>query len=207
VQRAGLPWQRVIGLGTVLDTARFRSNLAKRLQAPATQVNALILGEHGDSMVPIWSSATIAGLPIDQWPGFDANAQKESFEETKGAGAKVIKMKGGAGYAVGLSIREVVHALALDSRRVLPVSSLIQGGYGISDVCLSVPTEVGCGGVRKQIELALSPKERLALQGSGRVLRETISTVEARLGGAPAPASKVGGNAAPKTVARSVWQR
>lgn len=128
VQRSGLPWQRVIGLGTVLDTARFRSNLAKRLQVPATQVNALILGEHGDSMVPIWSSATISGLPLEQWPGFDANVQKDVFDETKGAGAKVIKMKGGAGYAVGLSIREVVHAIALDSRRILPVSSLVQGG-------------------------------------------------------------------------------
>src|SRR5262245_27683853 len=72
VKRTGLPWQRVIGLGTVLDTTRFRGNIAKKLQVPATQVNALILGEHGDSMVPIWSSATIAGLPLEQWPGFDA---------------------------------------------------------------------------------------------------------------------------------------
>src|SRR5437867_6463672 len=77
VRRSGLPWQRVIGLGTVLDTARFRSNLAKRLAVPATQVGALILGEHGDSMVPIWSSATIGGLPLEQWPGFDAKVQKE----------------------------------------------------------------------------------------------------------------------------------
>jgi L-lactate dehydrogenase len=205
VRRSGLPWQRVIGLGTVLDTARFRSNLAKRLQVPATQVNALILGEHGDSMVPVWSSATIAGLPLEQWPGFDAGVQKETFEETKGAGAKVIKMKGGAGYAVGLSIREVVHAIALDSRRVLPVSSLIQGGYGIQDVCLSVPTEVGCGGVRKQLELALAPKERLGLQNSARVLRETISAVDARLGGAPAKAAPTA--QAQRAIPRAAWQR
>src|SRR5438309_12078969 len=76
VQRSGLPWQRVIGLGTQLDTARFRSYLARKLQVPPTQVNALILGEHGDSMVPIWSSATVAGLPLDQWPGFTPNLQK-----------------------------------------------------------------------------------------------------------------------------------
>src|SRR4051794_29941387 len=158
VRRAGLPWQRVIGLGTVLDTARFRSNLAKKLQVPATQVNALILGEHGDSMVPIWSSATIGGLPLEQWPGFDGHTAKAVFESTKTAGAQVIKQKGGAGFAVGLSIREVVHAIALDSRRVLPVSTLINGAYQLSDVCLSVPTEVGCGGTRKQIELALAPK-------------------------------------------------
>jgi L-lactate dehydrogenase len=181
VRRSGLPWQRVIGLGTVLDTTRFRSNLGKRLAVPATQVGALILGEHGDSMVPIWSSATVAGLPLEQWPGFDPNAARETFEATKGAGAQVIKLKGGAGYAVGLSIREVVHAIALDSRRVLPVSTLLQGVYGIRDVCLSVPTEVGCGGVRKQIELTLSPKERNGLQNSARVLRETIEAVESRL--------------------------
>jgi len=181
VKRAGLPWQRVIGLGTVLDTTRLRSNLAKRLKVAATQVNSLILGEHGDSMTPIWSSATINGLPLEQWPGFDGNLGKELFEETKGAGAQVIKLKGGAGYAVGLSIREVVHAIALDQRRVLPVSTLLNGPYGLRDVCLSVPTEVGCGGIRKQIELPLSPKERLGLQNSARVLREIIEQVETRL--------------------------
>src|SRR5215510_90182 len=133
VQRSGLPWQRVIGLGTQLDTARFRGYLARRLQAPPTQVQALILGEHGDSMVPIWSSATIAGLPLEQWPGFGPQAQKEVFEETKTAGAQVIKLKGGSGFAVGLSIREVVESIFLDSRRVLPVSTLQQGAYGIRD--------------------------------------------------------------------------
>ena len=117
VQRSGLPWQRVIGLGTQLDTARFRSYLARRLQVPPTQVQALILGEHGDSMVPIWSSATVAGLPLEQWPGFNATVQREVFEETKTAGAQLIKLKGGSGFGVGLSIREVVHALVLDSRR------------------------------------------------------------------------------------------
>src|SRR3954447_17351090 len=124
VQRSGLPWQRVLGLGTQLDTARFRSHLAARLQVPATQVQALILGEHGDSMVPIWSSATVAGLPLEQWPGFSPAVAKEVFEDTKTAGAQVINLKGGSGFAVGLSIREVVHPLALDTRRILPVSTL-----------------------------------------------------------------------------------
>src|SRR6266446_2858416 len=133
VKRLGLSWQRVIGLGTVLDTTRFRSNLGKRLQVPATQVGALILGEHGDSMVPIWSSATIGGLPLEQWPGFSPVVAKEVFEETKRAGAQVIKLKGGSGFAVGLSIREVVHSLVLDTRRVLPVSTLQLGAYGLRD--------------------------------------------------------------------------
>jgi L-lactate dehydrogenase len=208
VQRAGLPWQRVIGLGTQLDTARFRSYLAQRLKVPATQVNAVILGEHGDSMVPIWSSATVAGLPLEKWPGFDANVQKEVFEDTKTAGAQVIKLKGGSGFAVGLSIREVVHALVLDSRRVLPVSTLQVGAYGLRDVCLSVPTVVGCGGARQQVEIELAQKERLGLLNSARVLRETIDQVEARLGGsAPTaravPSSYTNG----RTIPRSAWQK
>src|SRR5262245_7172119 len=206
VQRAGLPWQRVIGLGTQLDTARFRSYLARRLKVPATQVNAIILGEHGDSMVPIWSSATVAGLPLEQWPGFNANVQREVFEDTKTAGAQVIKLKGGSGFAVGLSIREVVDSIILDSRRVLPVSTLMQGAYGIRDVCLSVPTVVGCGGVRQQVELPLTPKERSGLQNSARVLRETIEQVERRLGGG----SGITATASPvkngRTVPRSAWQ-
>jgi L-lactate dehydrogenase len=208
VRRSGLPWQRVLGLGTVLDSARFRSNLGQRLQIAATQVNALILGEHGDSMVPIWSSATVNGLPLEQWPGFDANVHKEVFEQTKSAGAQVIKLKGGAGFAVGLSIREVINAIALDKRKVLPVSSLVQGAYGLYDVCLSVPTEVGCGGVRKQIELPLTPKERMGVQNSGRVLRETIEAVETRLVGGPVNAGARSPLPGPKgrEIPRAAWQ-
>jgi L-lactate dehydrogenase len=212
VQRSGLPWQRVLGLGTQLDTARLRGYLARQLQVPASQINAMILGEHGDSMVPIWSSATVAGLPIAQWPAFTPAVQREVFEDTKTAGAQLIKLKGGSGFAVGLSIREVVETLARDSRRVLPVSSLQQGMYGIRDVCLSVPTVVGCGGVREQIELELTPKERMALQQSARVLCDTIDQVEARIGKVrsvkpQAPAPK--GNAAPdhsRVIARTAWQ-
>lgn len=197
VKYSGLPASRVIGLGTVLDTARFQSYLAQRLKVPATQVKAMILGEHGDSMVPIWSSATISGLPLEQWPGFGAKVGQEVFEATKTAGAQVIKLKGGSGFAVGVSIREVVHALLLDSRKILPVSSLMSGTYGVRDVCLSVPTELGCGGVRKLHELPLTPKERLGIGNSARVLRETIDAVEKRLAAGPAPAPAT--TAAPAT--------
>jgi L-lactate dehydrogenase len=212
VHRAGLPWQRVIGLGTQLDTVRFRSYLARRLRVPASQVSAMILGEHGDSMVPVWSSVTIAGLPAEQWPGFSPTVQKEVFEETKTAGATLIKLKGGSSFAVGLSIREVVHALALDSRKILPVSTLQNGTYGIRDVCLSVPTIVGCGGVRQQVELPLTQKERLGLMQSARVLRETIDQVEQRIGAvraggkAAAPASVSHSRTNGYTVPRSAWQ-
>jgi L-lactate dehydrogenase len=206
VQRSGLPWQRVIGLGTVLDTARFRSLIARKLKLPATQVQAMILGEHGDSMVPIWSSATVAGLPLEQFPGFSPVFQKEVFEETKTSGARVIKLKTGAGFAVGISIREVVHAIAQDYRTLLPVSSLQQGKYGLRNVCLSVPTIVGCGGVRDQIELELTAKERLGLQNSAQVLRGIIDQVEARIGSG----SKSGAPTTPnsnKVISRSAWQR
>jgi L-lactate dehydrogenase len=213
VQRSGLPWQRVIGLGTQLDTARFRSYLARRLQVPPTQVQALILGEHGDSMVPIWSSANVAGLPLGQWPGLTAVVQKEVFEETKKAGAELIRLKGGSGFGVGLSIREVVQALVLDSRRVLPVSTLQQGLYGIRDVCLSVPAVIGCGGVREQIELPLIQKERAGLQQSARVLRETIDQVEKRLQNAPLPVAPVVQQTSSvitrnerRNIPRSAWQ-
>jgi L-lactate dehydrogenase len=212
VQRSGLPWQRVIGLGTQLDTARFRSYLAQRLKVPATQVSALILGEHGDSMVPIWSSATIAGLPLAQWPGFTPALQQQVFEDTKTAGAHVIKLKGGSGFAVGLSIREVVHALAMDSRRVLPVSTLQAGAYGLRDVCLSVPTVVGCGGARQHIELELSPRERTGLHQSARVLRDTIAQVEGRVREAPQAPSRtsiLAGGKLPsigeRSIPRSAW--
>jgi L-lactate dehydrogenase len=208
VERAGLPWQRVLGLGTVLDTTRFRSHLAQRLKVAATQVNALILGEHGDSMVPIWSSATINGLPIEQWPGFDGNMQKEVFEQTKGAGAQVIKLKSGAGFAVGLAIREVIESIALDKRRVLPVSTLLKGPYELHDVCLSVPTEIGCGGARRQLELALTTKERTGLQNSGRVLRETIDAVARRLSEGPVNANATSALSGTKgrVIPRAAWQ-
>ena len=140
VQRSGLPWQRVLGLGTQLDTARFRGTLGKALQVPPSQVNAIILGEHGDTMVPIWSSATINGLQLDKWPGYTPALGTKLFEETKTAGSTLIKLKGGSGMAVGHSIREVIETIVLDSRRVLPVSTLQHGLYGVRDVCLSVPT-------------------------------------------------------------------
>jgi L-lactate dehydrogenase len=173
----GLPSTQVIGLGTELDSARFRSLIAEALKLPPTQVTATILGEHGDSMVPIWSAAQAAGLPLDKYPGWNASMAESLFTRARGSGAEVIKLKGGAGFAVGLSIREVIHAVALDQKRILPVSSLVNGTYGIRDVCLSVPTVVGRKGVEAQLEIELWPREVSALQHSGQVLRETIEQV------------------------------
>lgn len=180
--RLGLPLKQVIGLGTQLDTIRFRSLIAQRLGTQPTQTSALILGEHGDSMVPIWSSASVAGLPLDKVPGWTSNLANELFTRTKGSGAEVISKKGGAGFAVGIAIRDVIHSIALDQRRVLPVSSVQDGCYGIRDVALSVPTVVGRCGVVDRHEIELWPKEIQGLRNSGNVLRQTLQTVVSRIG-------------------------
>ena len=178
----GLPNHQVIGLGTQLDTIRFRSLIAQQLQVPPTQMSALILGEHGESMVPIWSSATIGGLPLDKYPAWQPNLVNELFTRTRGSGAEVIRKKGGAGFAVGIAIRDVIESIALDSQRILPISSVQQGAYGIRDVALSVPTIVGRQGVVDRIEIELWPKEVQGLRNSGNVLRQTVNTVLERIG-------------------------
>jgi len=177
VKDLGLPANQVIGLGTVLDTTRLRSMMAQRLDMPPTQVQTLILGEHGDSMVPVWSAAQVAGLPLDKYPGVTPALIAEVEKKTRGSGAEVIKKKGGAGFAVGASIADVIHSIALDQRRILPVSSLQNGAYGLRDVCISVPTVVGAQGVVDCYEIDLWPKEKMALQKSGSVLRGTIDKV------------------------------
>lgn len=180
--RLGLPSEQVIGLGTQLDTIRFCSLIAEQLKAPPTQTRALILGEHGDSMVPIWSSATIGSLPLDKFPGWNPSLAGELFARTRGSGAEVIKRKGGAGFAVGIAIRDVIEAIALDRRSLLPVSTVQSGCYGIRDVALSVPTVVGRGGAVARLEIDLWPKEVQGLRNSGVALRKTLETVLQRVG-------------------------
>jgi len=177
IRELDLPPSQVLGLGTVLDTTRLRSLLAGRIDVPPTQVETLILGEHGDSMVPVWSAAQVAGLPLEKWPGVSPGLLQEVESQARGSGAEVIRKKGGAGFAVGVSIAEVIHSIALDRRRVLPVSSLQQGAYGIQDVCLSVPTVVGRQGVGERIEIELWPKEMMGLQKSASILRKTLADV------------------------------
>ncbi len=168
--------QRTIGLGTVLDTARFESMIADARGWAATQVKALILGEHGDTMTPIWSSACYAGLPLAKL--LSVNEQNQLFEKTRGSGAQVIRGKGGAGYAVGLAIARVIHAIALNQRCVLPISSQMTGQFGLRDVCLSIPTVVGRSGVIEYLECELWPKELSGLKGSERALNETWSKIK-----------------------------
>ncbi len=177
VEKTGLPASQVLGLGTVLDTSRFCSLIASSIKLPATQVRAMILGEHGDTMLPIWSSASVDGFPLAKFPGVTPAFQTQIFERTQKSGAEVISRKGGAGYAVGVAIREVIDSIALDRRRILPISSRVNGAYGIRDISISVPTVVGRAGVIEHIELELWPKELQGLQASAKALKDTRAKI------------------------------
>ncbi len=164
---------KVMGLGTMLDTTRFCSLIAQAKDLPPTQVRALMLGEHGDTMTPIWSSATVAGIPLATI--MSPNEQNQLAKRAAGSGAEVIRRKGGAGYAVGVAIAEVIHAIAMDKKTILPVSAKVTGQYGMRDVCLSLPTVVGRQGVIKAMEVDLWPKEVAGIQGSAKALADTWS--------------------------------
>lgn len=172
-----VPVRQVYGLGTMLDTARFRSLIAQELKVAPTQVKALILGEHGDTMIPVWSCATIAGLPFDGFQGTSPALQNTLFKRTQGSGAEVIRRKGGAGWAVGATIAEVIHTVLLDKQQILPVSSPQRGCYGIRDISLSVPTIVGRQGVLAHQQIKLWPKEEQGLKASADALRKTFQSL------------------------------
>ena len=171
-----VPQQQVLGLGTVLDTCRFRSLLADHFKVNATDVKALILGEHGDSMVPILSSATVSGIPLSSLPNYEAEIDGV-FDFTRKSGAEVIRLKGGAGRAVGVSIKEVVEAIALNTEKVLPVSSWQKGKLGISDISLSLPTKVGRKGVIEVLEPSVNEMEREGLHKSAQSLKDVLAQI------------------------------
>ena len=175
-----LKWDpaRTIGLGTQLDTARFRSLIALETGLPPSQIKALILGEHGDSMVPIWSSAEAGGIPLVKFNGFGASVQQRVFERTKTSGAEAIKLKGGAGWAVGLTIAEVIHPIALNQPKVLPISTQLTGEYGIRGTCTSLPTLIDRRGVVRRYEAELWPREAAGLVSGATSLDATYAQVQ-----------------------------
>src|SRR5215207_1836810 len=143
----GLPSPRVLGSGTVLDSSRFRYLIANRCNVAVQNVHAYIVGEHGDSEIPLWSSATIANIPLHEWAvprhgKLTVRDRTEIFQNVKNAAYQVIQGKGATNYAIGLSTARILEAVLNDESRVLPVSSLLSGYHGIDDVCLSVPTIV-----------------------------------------------------------------
>jgi L-lactate dehydrogenase len=175
-----LKWDpaKTIGLGTQLDTARFRSLIALETGLPPSQVKAMILGEHGDSMVPIWSTAEAGGIPLVKLDGFNGAAQQRVFERTKTSGAEAIKLKGGAGWAVGLTIAEVIHPIALNQPKVLPISTQLTGEYGIRGTCTSLPTLIDRRGVVRRYDVELWPRESAGLVAGAKSLDATYAQVQ-----------------------------
>ena len=129
-------------------------------------------------MVPIWSTATANGIPLIKLPGFNGTVQEKIFTRTKKSGAEAIELKGGAGWAVALSIAEVIHPIALNQPKVLPVSTQLTGEYGIKGTCTSVPTLVARAGVIKRYEIELWPREASAMQASAKALDATYAQVQ-----------------------------
>jgi len=180
--RTGLPRERVIGSGTTLDTGRFRALLAEHFAVDARSVHAFIVGEHGDSEVPVWSLANVAGMSLAELTrargqAFDQAELDEIFERTRRAAYEIIERKGATYYAIAAALLRIVEAIVRAQRPVLSVSSLVDGPYGLHDVCLSLPTVVGRAGAERILELPLDGVERDRLHASARVLRDTIDSV------------------------------
>ena len=176
---SGLPTPRVIGSGTVLDTARFRYLLSQHFQVDARSVHAFIIGEHGDSEVPVWSLANIAGMKLEDFSraqGVDLTAadRQKIYEQTRDAAYQIIERKGATYYAVAAGLIGITAALLRDQNTVFSVSTLIEDYYGIQDVCLSLPAILNRSGVRNVLRLDLSPDEQEKLQKSAAILRSTL---------------------------------
>lgn len=174
---SGLPKARVIGSGTILDTARFRFLLSQYFGVDPRSVHAYIIGEHGDSEVPVWSVANIAGMrfPVfceQMGLGCDQGALKDIFEQTRDAAYHIIERKGATYYAVAVGILRIVEAILRDQSTVLSVSSLIEDYYDIQDVFLSLPTIIDRGGVEHILRLKLNDEEILGLRRSAQVLHD-----------------------------------
>jgi L-lactate dehydrogenase len=180
---SGLPPERVIGSGTVLDTARFRMLLAEHYGVDPRSVHAWMAGEHGDTEVPVWSSANIAGMPLDDFGtttgiGQDAEALERIYTDTRDAAYQIIERKGATYYAVAAGLVRIVQAILRDQHTVLSVSSLIHDYYGIDDVYLSLPAVIGRRGVERIVPLGLSAEEASGLRRSASMLHQTIDVLD-----------------------------
>ena len=176
---SGLPPRRVFGSGTVLDSSRLRLLVAEHCGVAVQNVHAYIAGEHGDSEIPLWSSASIGSVPLLAWelpgrPPLDAPAREDIHRRVVGAAGEIIRGKGATNYAVGLAAARIVEAVLDDQRQVLPVSSLLEGQAGIHDVCLSLPSIVDRLGVELVLPSPLSEDETAGLRRSAEMVRDVI---------------------------------
>ena len=180
---SGLPAQRVIGSGTILDTARFRFLLSQHFGVDTHSVHAFIIGEHGDSEVPVWSLANIAGMHLPDFCAarglpYDQLAMDGIFQQTREAAYTVIERKGATFFAIAAGLADIVEAILRDQSTVLSVSSLIHDYCGIDDVCLSLPTALNQGGVAWVLPMNLNPQETEAMRQSSQVLKANIAHLE-----------------------------
>ena len=182
---SGFSKNKVIGSGTVLDTARFKYLLGEHVGIDARNVHTYVLGEHGDTEVAAWSITNIAGMRMesfcDSCKTCDGECKEAIFEEVRNAAYNIIERKEATYYAVGLTIKRIVEAILRDENSILTVSSLVEGLYGLDDVCLSLPTIVNSEGVKHVLEVDLSEAEKKALIGSGNSLKEIIKTIAPQL--------------------------
>ncbi len=179
---SGFPANRVIGSGTILDTARFRYLLSQHAGVDPRSVHAYIIGEHGDSEVPVWSGANIAGMSLTDYckmncESFETDVYEGIFTQTRDAAYHIIERKGATYYGIGMGLVRICEAILRGQNTVLSVSTLINDYYGIDDVYLSLPCVIGRQGVQKFMRLPLNDKEIEGLQQSAKILKETLHTL------------------------------
>jgi L-lactate dehydrogenase len=170
----GLPQGRVIGTGTMLDTARFRFHLGELLHVHPRSIHAYILGEHGDSSFPVLASATVGGQPLTEFPSYSQEQAQQAFIQTRQAAAQIIKAKGATYYAIGVVIAQLIQTILQDQRSVLPISVPVTNYYGQSNVVVSVPCIVGRKGVEQMLSIQFSESERQQFIHSCEVIKQFI---------------------------------
>lgn len=174
---SGLPQNQIIGSGTILDTARLRSIIGECIDIPAKNCHAYVLGEHGDSSVIPWSLATVSGIPVAKYAeisGINLDLGKIE-QEMRVAGAEVIQRKGATFYAVSLSVARICECIIRDAGTFQTVSSMVDGQYGIEDVCFSLPNIIGINGITKSINPPLTAHEEELMRASAKCLKEAIA--------------------------------
>ncbi|HVZ47232.1 MAG TPA: malate dehydrogenase [Gemmatimonadaceae bacterium] len=178
MKASGFPRERVIGMAGVLDTARYRSFLAMELDVSVRDIQAMVLGGHGDTMVPLISYTTVSGIPITQLLAKDK--LDAIVDRARNGGAEIVKFlkTGSAYYAPSSGAVQMVEAIVRDQKRILPCSAWLQGEYGMKDVYLGVPVKLGRKGMEKIIEVSLTADEKAALEKSAQAVREPMGVVK-----------------------------
>jgi malate dehydrogenase len=175
---SGLPKHRVVGMAGVLDSTRFRTFIAQELNVAVEDVQAFVLGGHGDSMVPLPRYSTVAGIPITHL--LPKDKIDRLVQRTRDGGGEIVNLlkTGSAFYAPGSSVVQMVEAIVKDKKRVLPCAAYLEGEYGLKDLYFGVPVKLGAGGVEQIIQIDLAPEERAALDASAKEVQETIKQLK-----------------------------